>query len=98
MDEARAARMFSALGSPVRLQIYRTLVQGGGKGLPVGALRDITGVPPSTLAHHLRALVEVGLVRQERRGREVISTADYEQMNALAAYLVEECCRGVPAA
>ena len=45
--------------------------------------------------HHLAALSRAGLVRQERRGREVICTAAYERVNALAAYLTEACCTGL---
>jgi hypothetical protein len=34
-------------------------------------------------------------VVQERRGREVISTASFHAMHALVAYLTDQCCEGV---
>lgn len=59
---------------------------------------DIGGhldVPASTLAHHLSALVHAGLVIQERNGRIIVSRVDYDRMNALLAFLSDECCAGV---
>jgi DNA-binding transcriptional ArsR family regulator len=75
--------------------LYRLLVRAGDDGLNVGDLQRLLEVPPSTLAHHLATLARAGLVTQERRGREVISRADYPAMRALVAYLTEQCCTGV---
>jgi DNA-binding transcriptional ArsR family regulator len=75
--------------------LYRLLVRAGDDGFNVGDLQRLLEVPPSTLAHHLATLARAGLVTQERRGREVISRADYPAMRALVAYLTEECCTGV---
>ena len=52
-------------------------------------------MPASTLAHHLTALVRAGLVIPEKRGRDVICTADYATIKGAAAYLTEACCAGV---
>ena len=35
------------------------------------------------------------MVVQERRGREVVCTADFVAMNGLRAYLTEQCRAGV---
>ncbi len=61
----------------------------------VGEIQTLVEVPASTLAHHLTTLARSGLVIQERRGREVISRADYETMRGLMGYLTEECCTGI---
>jgi len=66
IDEA-AARL-EALGNPTRLQIYRALVRAGEAGLPVGKLQSKLDVAPSTLSHHVKALLTVGLIAQERAG------------------------------
>ena len=60
--------------------------------LTVGEIRQRLGVPASTLAHHLRFLAAAGLIDQERRGRAVVSRAAYERIEALAAFLLRECC------
>lgn len=95
MDEDQAAERLAALGNRTRLRLYRLLVRAGEDGLNVGELQRLLDVPASTLAHHLGALARAGLVLQERRGREVVSRADYATMNALVGYLTDQCCQGV---
>jgi len=89
------ARALAALGHEARLSVYRILVRAGGDGLIVGDIADNTGLPLSTLAHHLRQLVSAGLVVQEKRGREVVNRADYAVMDRTLRFLTEECCHGV---
>lgn len=93
-QETGVALMLAALGNEIRLRVYRMLVRAGRDGLNVGAIQARTGVPASTLAHHLGALKQAGLVRQSRAGREVICSADYAAMDRLVAYLTAECCAG----
>ncbi|HET7410643.1 MAG TPA: metalloregulator ArsR/SmtB family transcription factor [Paracoccaceae bacterium] len=92
---ATVARSLAALGHETRLSVYRLLVRAGHDGLNVGEIGAQLGMPPSTLAHHLRALVDAGLVMQERRGREVVNRADYEAMQRTVSFLTSECCAGV---
>ena len=94
-DTATVARSLAALGHEARLDVYRLLVRSGHDGLIVGDIAAHTGLPLSTLAHHLRALVTAGLVTQERRGREVVNRADFDAMTATLSFLTEECCTGV---
>lgn len=94
-DDTAAVKALSALGHEVRLHIFRLLIRAGDPGLNVGEIGAHLGVPPSTLAHHLTALVSAGLVIQERKGRSIRNRVDYTQMNWLLAYLSSECCDGV---
>lgn len=87
-----ASSQLEALGNPVRLQIYRLLVRAGFDGLPVGAVQDRVGMPASTLSHHMRKLVETGLVTQERQATTLICRAHFPAMTALIGYLSDECC------
>ena len=96
MNDDRAANSFAALGHPARVGILRLLVQAGCGGLNMGALRAALCVPASTFAHHLKAMADAGLVRQEKRGREVISTVDFNALRAVATFLMEDCCQGAP--
>lgn len=96
-----AARQLEALGNATRLGLYRTLVRAGEAGLSVGSLQEKHGIPASTLSHHLRRLIDTGLVTQERQATTLICRAHYPGMNALVGFLVDECCAdatGVPAA
>lgn len=93
MDLAAAANAMDALGTPVRLQLYRALVRAGRSGLSIGEVQArVGGVPRSTLAHHLNKLVAAGLINQHKDGANVISHANFTVMNELVAFLTEQCC------
>ena len=87
-----AAQGFAAVGSEPRLTVLRVLVRAGTDGLTVGEIQERVALPASTLAHHLRFLAAGGLIEQERRGRAVVSRAAYRRVEALAAFLLDECC------
>lgn len=92
MNLEQASRQLEALGNPTRLQIYRTLVRAGHAGLAVGGLQERIGIAASTLSHHLKRLVDTGLVTQERQATTLICRAHYPAMDALIGYLADECC------
>ena len=88
-----AATAMDALGTPVRVEVYRALVRAGRSGLSIGEVQArVGGVPRSTLAHHLSKLVAAGLVSQHKDGASVISHANFTVMKGLVAFLTEECC------
>ncbi len=87
-----AAARLEALGNPTRLRIYRSLVRAGEPGLPVGKLQTKLGVAPSTLSHHLKTLMYVGLISQERQSTTLICRANFALMRELVDFMVAECC------
>ena len=89
------AKSLAALGHDARLDVFRLLVRAGADGLAVGDISQHLQMAPSTLAHHLRTLVDAGLVAQERRGREIISRTDFAAMRETLDFLTSECCQGV---
>jgi ArsR family transcriptional regulator, arsenate/arsenite/antimonite-responsive transcriptional repressor len=95
MNEEQAAARLAALGNATRIRLFRLLVRAGRGGLNVGDIQRRLDVPASTLAHHIAALVKADLVARERNGREIICIANYAGMDAIVAYLSEECCQGV---
>lgn len=90
LEEATA--QLEALGNPTRLRLYRTLVRAGDEGLAVGRLQEKLDIAASTLSHHLKRLVDTGLVTQERQATTLICRAHYPGMRALIGYLADECC------
>jgi DNA-binding transcriptional ArsR family regulator len=82
------------LAQPARLQVFRLLVVAGAQGLTPSALGEALGVPGSTLSFHLKELMNAGLITQERESRHLIYRAAFERMNAVLAYLTDNCCRG----
>lgn len=95
-DEAHVVQALAALAQPVRLRAFRTLVMAGPEGLTPGALADALQATPSALSFHLKELLHAGLVTQQRQGRHLIYRAAFDTMQALLAYLTENCCRGQP--
>ena len=92
LEIEEAAQGFAAVGSEARLQVVLALVRAGDPGLSVGAIQERVDMPASTLAHHIRFLAAAGLIVQEKHGRELINRANFERMQALAHYLLSECC------
>lgn len=92
--EATAA-ILAELGNETRLAIVRLLVRAGEEGLTVGDIQRATGVPGSTLSHHLSRLRGVGLVSRTRSGSALWCRADLERIRATADFLIEECCADV---
>lgn len=86
------APILAELGNETRLAIVRLLVRAGDDGLTVGAIQRATGVPGSTLSHHLGRLRGVGLVSQTRSGSALWCRADLARIRATADFLIEECC------
>jgi DNA-binding transcriptional ArsR family regulator len=64
--------------------------------MPAGAVADALDLAPNTLTFHFDRLRTAGLVTVRREGRSMIYAAQFGQMNALLAFLTENCCGGVP--
>jgi ArsR family transcriptional regulator, arsenate/arsenite/antimonite-responsive transcriptional repressor len=94
MEAENAVKFLAALAQPVRLQVFRALVVAGSSGLTPGALIHAIAVPGTSLSFHLKELLHSGLVTQERNGRNLIYRAALGEVNALIAYLTENCCDG----
>ena len=98
MQAASVIRALGALAQEHRLAVFRLLVQAGPEGMPAGALAEALGVPTSSMSFHLAQLANAGLVAQRRQSRSIIYSTDFGAMNALMAYMTENCCGGVPCA
>src|SRR5436305_5408895 len=92
MDQRTATAALAALAQETRLDLFRLLVATGPQGLPAGTIAARLGVAPSSLSFHLQQLAHAGLITQRRLGRQLIYSAEYGAMNALLAYLTENCC------
>lgn len=96
MKTSEAVTALAALAQASRLAVFRTLVEAGPAGLVAGRVAELTGIPPSSLSFHFKALSHAGLLRSRQDGRFVVYSVRYETMNALLAYLAENCCGGNP--
>ena len=94
MEATSAVAALAALAQGSRLAIFRLLVQAGPNGLPAGKIGEATGIAPSSLTFHLKELAHANMVSSRQQGRFVIYAANYSTMNALLAFLTENCCGG----
>lgn len=94
MKSDSAIVALGALAQEHRLEVFRLLVRTGRAGLSAGRIAQELGVPNSSLSFHLSQLHEAGLVNQRREGRSLIYSADYAAMDALLAFLTDNCCGG----
>ena len=96
MEKTDIVTALSALAQDNRLDVYRLLVQAGAKGMAAGGIAEKLGLAPNTLTFHFDRLRQAGLLTVRRDGRSMIYAARYDTMNALIAYLTENCCGGAP--
>jgi ArsR family transcriptional regulator, arsenate/arsenite/antimonite-responsive transcriptional repressor len=96
MKKHDALAALAALAQDNRLDVFRRLVEAGRGGMSAGAVAEALKLAPNTLTFHFDRLRDAGLVTVRREGRSMIYAARYEAMNALIAYLTENCCGGRP--
>jgi ArsR family transcriptional regulator len=96
METTIAVTALAALAQDNRLDVFRLLVEAGPEGLPAGEVASALDLAPNTLTFHFDRLRAAGLVTVRREGRSMIYAARFETMNALIAYLTENCCEGAP--
>ena len=94
MENKYVIKALAALAQPNRLQIFRSLVVKGSEGLTPALMAEALGMPANTLSFHLKELMHADLISQERSGRHLIYRAQYDRMNAVLAYLSQNCCQG----
>ncbi len=69
-DEAqRLARMFKALGDPTRVRLLSLIAAQPDREACICDLTDPVGLSQPTVSHHMKQLVDAGLVVREQRGR-----------------------------
>lgn len=67
-DAERIASVLKALADPNRLQLISLIQASDTQEACVAELTDPLGLSQPTVSHHLRILVEAGVVEREKRG------------------------------
>jgi DNA-binding transcriptional ArsR family regulator len=88
----QAAQGFAAVGSEPRIEVLQCLVRAGSAGLLFGEIQERLAIPASTLSHHLRFLAAAELIVQQKQGRTTVCKPNFERIEALAGFLLRECC------
>jgi len=94
------AESFKALSNPNRLQIFQRLLnccEPGTlcsvdelKGYCVSELGEDLAVAPSTLSHHIKELQRAGLIKTQRRGKNVDCFVEPNKVQLLKEFFAAE--------
>jgi ArsR family transcriptional regulator len=93
-EEASAtAELFRALADPARVRIVNVLATSG-EAVCVCNLVEPLGLSQPTVSHHMKKLLDVGLVEREQRGRWAYFSLRRDAVETLAAVadLKAVCC------
>jgi ArsR family transcriptional regulator len=87
------ARRFRALADPTRVRLLSLIAAHAGGEACICDLTEPVGLSQPTVSHHMKQLVEAGLVTREQRGRWAYYTVQDDALQQLSAAL-----HGSPAA
>ena len=86
------ALIFSALGHPLRVDIFKCLLAHYPHSMTAGKLSSSTKIAPSTLSHHLRAMEEGQVIVRSIEGRQTNICLDLKSLRDVAGTLMDVCC------
>ena len=81
------ADLFKALADPVRLQLLSIIAASSGCEACVCDMTDRVEVSQPTVSHHLKVLVDAGLLHRERRGSWAWFRLDPARTDEIRGYL-----------
>lgn len=85
----RAVTLFKMMSNPIRLKILKQLSKGG--ELCVGSLEEAVGSSQSSTSQHLAHLKKSGVLKCEKRGKNVCyGIADQDIMNLINEFEFED--------
>ena len=83
-DAQRLAWMFKALGDPTRVRLLSMIAAQSGGEACVCDLTEPVGLAQPTVSHHMKQLVDAGLVTREQRGKWAYFALNADAMEAAA--------------
>ncbi len=93
-------KLFKALGEPNRVALLALLAERRGE-LTVSEAAESLPIDVSVVSRHLRILAEAGILKAEKRGKEVFYLVRTRELAAglrRMADALEACCPAEPAA
>jgi ArsR family transcriptional regulator len=94
-EQAEAtAQVFKALADPARVRIVNVLATNAGEPVCICNLVEPLGLSQPTVSHHMKRLLDAGLVEREQRGKWAYFALRQEavQKLALVTDLKGVCC------
>jgi ArsR family transcriptional regulator, arsenate/arsenite/antimonite-responsive transcriptional repressor len=92
-EVAATAELFKALGDPTRVRIVNAIARSGGEVCACD-LVEPSGLAQPTVSHHLKKLLDAGLLEREQRGKWAFYSLKRDAVEKLAAIadLKGVCC------
>src|SRR5699024_4393511 len=87
-DAQQLARMFKALGDPTRVRLLSMITAQSGGEACVCNLTEPVGLSQPTVSHHMKQLVDAGLVTRAQRGKWAYYAVVPEILGSLKAGLL----------
>lgn len=91
-DALALAQRLKALGDPSRVQLVSLLMTEPRQEACTCELAPVLGLSEPTVSHHLKQLLDAGLVKKERRGLNVYYRLVPQSVKAIARVLDLDCC------
>jgi ArsR family transcriptional regulator, arsenate/arsenite/antimonite-responsive transcriptional repressor len=89
VEEARQlARAFKALGDPTRVRLLSLIAAAPDQEACICDLIEPVGLSQPTVSHHMKQLVDAGLVSREQRGRLAFYRIEQQTLTTLSGALV----------
>lgn len=82
------ARSFKALGDPTRVRLLSLIAATDGGEACICNLTGPVGLSQPTVSHHMKLLVDAGLVTREQRGKWAYYRLVPDTLNALSKALI----------
>lgn len=80
----RLASVFKALADPARVKLVSLIAAADGSEACVCDLTDPLGLSQSTVSHHMKLLVDAGLVTRDQRGKWAYYRVNVQALDRIA--------------
>ena len=87
VEAERLSRMFKALGDPTRVRLLSMIAAARGQEACICDSIEPVGLSQPTVSHHMKQLVDAGIVEREQRGRWAYYRLIGDTLSALSGAL-----------
>ncbi len=91
--DEQLAQTFSSLSHPKRVSIFNALLKNGRGAVSFGDIQKQTGIPASTLSHHLKEMELGQILIKEPDGTSTKLRLDLEFLQKILSQLMDNCCK-----
>lgn len=91
-DTNTLAILCNALSNARRVEVFEFILSRPATGRTFGEISTQTGIPASSLTHHLKEMVAGGVLVRNPKGAATIFTLNLEHLSLVLSDLMSRCC------